>query len=228
MGYIAIIVFLVITGLFLWIFPGDYNVLYYGFATLEGFFDFTPIIFLFLIPAITMRTFSEELNSGTIEILATKPISDLGIILGKYFAALLLVVFSLLFTLIYVFTISTLALPAGDIDTGAVIGSYIGLLFIGGCFVSLGIFASTLTGNQIVAFVIGIFLCFFTFFGFDYISRLSEFTGTTDYLIRNLGISEHYRSISRGVLDTRDLIYFLSFITIFLTASKTVLESRKW
>ena len=227
-GYIAIVVFLVITSLFLWIFPGPYNVFFYGFASLEGFFEFAPFIFLFLIPAITMRTFSEEKNSGTIEILATKPISDLGILLGKYFAAMLLVVFALLFTLVYVYTIASLAVPEGDIDTGAIIGSYIGLLFIGGCFVSLGIFASAITGNQIVAFVIGLFLCFFTFFAFDEISRFSDFSGSWDYLIRNLGISEHYRSISRGVFDLRDVIYFLSFITLFISASKTVLESRKW
>lgn len=227
-GYIAILVFLVITGLFLWVFPGEYNILYYGFATLDGFFEFAPLIFMFLIPAITMRSFAEELNLGTIEFLSTKPIAQLAIVLGKYFAALLLVAFALLPTVLYIFTISQLASPQGNIDTGSIMGSYLGLLFIGGCFVSIGIFASTLTSNQIVAFVIGIFLCFIFYFAFDEISNMGRFYGTLDYAIRYIGIREHYHSISRGVVDLKDVVYFFGFITVFVTAAKTVLESRKW
>jgi len=227
-GYISIIVFMVITGLFLWVFPGQFNVFYYGFATLGDFFNLAPLILMFLIPAITMRTFSEEINTGTFEILATRPVTDLSIILGKFLAALALVIFALIPTVIYVITIAALAMPVGDIDTGAILGSYLGLILMSGCFVALGIFSSTITSNQIVAYVVGIFLCFIAFFAFEEISNFSRFSGTLDYFIRNLGINEHYKSISRGVVDTRDILYFVSFITLFIASSKLIIESRKW
>lgn len=226
-GYIAIIVFLLATGLFLWVFP-DTSVLDYGFATLESLFYMAPWIFMFLIPAITMRSFSEEYNTGTIEILNTKPLTENRIIGGKYLAAFFLVLFSLLPTLIYFYSVSSLGAPAGNIDSGATWGSYIGLLLLGGAFVAIGIFASAITNNQIVAFIIAIFLCFFVYIGFDYVSRLDIFFASLDSFIEQLGIDAHYQSIGRGVVDTRDLIYFLSLIAAFLYFTKIALESRKW
>ena len=226
-GYMVITVFLVTTGLFIWIFP-NFNILDAGYATLDGFFEFAPLIFMFLIPAITMRSLAEERHSGTIEILATKPLTDLQIVLGKYFASMLLFVISLVPTLIYVYTVSKLASPAGDIDTGAIIGSYIGLILIGSAFTAIGMFASSVTSNQIVAFVVGVFLCFFVFFAFDFLSRLAQFEGTLDYFVKNLGLIAHYDSISRGVLDTRDLLYFITFDLVFIIGAKTAIDSRKW
>ncbi len=226
-AYISIGVFLLVTGLFLWVFP-DTNVLDYGFASLENYFGLAPWVFLFLIPAVTMRSFSEEIKSGTIELLSTRPISDLQIVLGKYFAAFFLVLFALIPTLIYFYTIYNLGTPAGNIDTGATWGSYIGLMFLGATFTAIGLFASSITSNQIVSFIIGVFLCFFFFIAFDYLSRLSVFYASLDTFVQMLGIDYHYRSISRGVVDTRDVIYFLSVITVFILMTKTVLESRKW
>lgn len=227
-GYLAILVFLVVTTLFIFIFPGDLNIFDYGFADLTPFFEFAPLVLLFLIPAITMRSFAEERNSGTIELLVTKPITDWSIIGGKYLASILLLVFALLPTVLFVYTISELANPVGAIDTGSIIGSYIGLLLLGSGFLSIGLLASALTNNQIVAFILGIFGCFFAFYAFDFISRLPVFAGSLDYTIRQIGIYEHYQSISRGVLDTRDVVYFLTVIGLFLAAAKTALESRKW
>lgn len=227
-GYIAIVVFLVIAGLFMWVFPGDLNIMQYGFATLDPFFEFAPLVFLFLIPAITMRSFAEERNAGTIEFLVTRPLTDVAIISGKYLAALVLVLFSLIPTLIYVFTISTLAIPQGAIDTGSILGSYLGLLLVGSAFVSIGIFASAITANQIVAFILGLFFCFTGFFAFDLLSGISAFSGNIDYVTKQIGMNAHYLSISRGVVDLRDVLYFLSINVIFLMSAKTVLESRKW
>ncbi len=226
-GYLVISIFLFITGLFVWIFP-TYNVLDGGFATLDGFFDFAPLIFLFLIPAITMRSIAEEKSNGTLEFLTTKPLSDFSLLTGKYLAAFALFIFSLLPTLIYVWTISRLANPAGDIDTGAIVGSYIGLIFIGAAYTAIGLFASSISNKQVVAFLIGLFICFIAFYAFDFLSNISAFNGSLDYTIKNIGLQAHYASISRGVLDTRDVIYFLTFVALFITASKTALESRKW
>ena len=227
-GYIAMVVFLLITGLFIWVFPGQLNILFNGFADLGPFFEFAPLVLMFLIPAITMRSFAEEKSVGTIELLVTRPVTDLGIVTGKYLAAVVLLLVALIPTLMYVYTISTLALPQGEIDTGSIIGSYIGLLLLGSAFLSIGLFASTLTNNQIVAFILGIFLCFVGYYAFDLISRLSQFTGDLDYTFRNIGMNQHYISISRGVVDTRDVVYFITVIALFLTASKAALESRKW
>ncbi len=226
-GYISIGVFLLITALFLWVFPST-SILEYGYASLDYLFTIAPWVLMFLIPAITMRSFSEEMRSGTIEILATRPITDLQIILGKYFAALFLVFFALLPTLFYYYTVYALGSPVGNVDTGATWGSYIGLLLLGGAFVAIGIFASSLTDNQIVAFLLAVFLCFFCFAAFDYLSQLNVFYASIDDVIELLGINAHYISISRGVVDTRDLVYFFSFIAIFIVMTKTVLESRKW
>lgn len=227
-GYISMVVFLLITGLFIFVFPGQLNILFNGFADLGPFFDFAPLVLLFLIPAITMRSFAEEKSTGTLELLVTRPVTELGIVTGKYLAAIVLVLVALIPTLMYVYTISTLAIPHGEIDTGGIIGSYIGLWFLGATFVSIGLFASALTNNQIVAFILGLFLCFAGFYAFDLISQLSQFTGDLDYTLRNIGMNQHYLSISRGVVDTRDLVYFITVIALFITASKVTLESRKW
>ncbi|MEA3443259.1 MAG: gliding motility-associated ABC transporter permease subunit GldF, partial [Bacteroidota bacterium] len=220
-------VFLLINSLFLWVFPGEFNVLDSGYANLETLFIISPWVFLFLVPAISMRLFSEEKRTGTIELIITRPLSELQIVLAKYFAGLSLVLFSLLPSLIYFFSVYQLGNPVGNIDTGGTWGSYIGLFFLAGIYTSIGVFASALTENQIIAFIIALLLSFFFFIGFESISTLGVL-GKFDDILINLGINEHYRSMSRGVLDTRDIIYFIGVIAIFIFATKTVLESRKW
>ncbi|MBK7212628.1 MAG: gliding motility-associated ABC transporter permease subunit GldF [Bacteroidales bacterium] len=226
-GYAVIVIFLLINGLFLWVFPVEFNILDYGFASLENLFMLAPWVFLFLVPAITMRTFAEEQKSGTIEILLTKPLTDMDIILAKFLAGLTLVLFSILPTLIYYFTLNNLGLPPGNIDHGATWGSYIGLLFLGGGFVAIGIFSSSISGNQIVSFMVSVFLCGFMYLGFEFIYNLSIF-GSAGLFIKNLGINAHYNSISRGVIDTRDVLYFISLIAFFLMLTRYKLEKRKW
>ena len=226
-GYIAICVFLLLVGLFLWILPTDSNILNNGYAGLDSLFSLAPWVFLFLIPAITMRSFADEKKAGTIEFLLTKPLTDLQIILAKYFASVTLVLFSLLPTLIYYYTIYKLGNPIGNIDSGGTYGSYIGLFFLASAFTAIGIFASSLSDNQIVAFILAVFLCFFLYIGFEYISMLDLF-GKMDDLILSIGINDHYTSMSKGVIDTRDVIYYLSIIGIFILLTKTTLESRKW
>ncbi|MEO1435202.1 MAG: gliding motility-associated ABC transporter permease subunit GldF [Bacteroidota bacterium] len=226
-AYIAIGVFLVLLSLFMWVFT-DTSVLEYGYATLEGMFSFAPTILMFLIPAITMRSFAEETQTGTIELLVTRPITDMAIILGKFLASLTLVLFAILPTFLYVFSIHQLGDPVGNIDMGEVFGSYVGLIFLSGAFVAIGVFASSITDNQIVAFVLGVFLCFFSFMAFDFLSNLPAFLGGLDSIVEMLGINYHYNLISRGAIDSRDVIYFLSVISIFLMATKVSLEKRKW
>ncbi len=226
-GYIVITVFLLSVGLFMWVFPGDSNVLDNGYSNIDGLFVVAPWVFMFLIPAITMRSFSDEKKSGTIELLLTRPLTDLQIILSKYLAGFILVLFSLIPTLIYYVSVHFMGNPSGNIDTGGMWGSYIGLLFLASVFVSIGIFASSITENQVVAFIVAVFLCFFSFIGFDSISGLDLF-GKVDTLIMSLSVNEHYISMSRGVIDTRDVFYFLSVIGIFILFTKTTLESRKW
>ncbi len=226
-GYIVITVFLLINGLFLWVFQMDYNILENGYSNIDGLFMLAPLVFLFLIPAITMRSFAEEKRSGTIEMLMTKPLTDLQIVLAKYFAGVVLVVFSLLPTLIYYITVYRLGSIPGNLDVGGTWGSYIGLLFLGSAFVAIGLFASTLTDNQIISFIISIVLCGFVYIGFELVYTFAIF-GKFSLFIQSLGISAHYASISRGVIDSRDIIYFLSIITIFILLSKISLQSRKW
>lgn len=226
-GYIVISVFLLINGLFLWVFPLQFNILDYGYASLEHLFMLSPIVFLFLIPAITMRMFAEEKRSGTIEMLMTKPLTDLQIILSKYLAGVLLVVIALLPTLIYLFSVWYLGSPQGNVDMGGTWGSYIGLLLLGAAFVAIGLFSSSITNNQIVSFIISVFLCGFVYIGFEFIYSLELF-GKFDLFMQSLGINEHYRSLSRGVIDTRDVLYFLSLIGLFILLTKISLESRKW
>ena len=225
-AYITIGVFLIVTGLFLWVFP-ETSILEYGYASLESLFSIAPYIFMFLIPAITMRSLAEEKKEGTFELLVTRPLTDWQIILGKYFAALLIIALALLPTLIYYISVYQLGIVKGNVDSGAVIGSYIGLFLLGACFTAIGIFASSISRNQIIAFIIAVFLCFFAFSGLDSISQLVSLQNYNT-LITGLGVNEHYQSVSRGVLDTRDLIYFLSFIALFLLITKTILGGRKW
>ncbi|MGK0389734.1 MAG: ABC-2 type transport system permease protein [Maribacter sp.] len=214
-AYIVIGVFLVVMGLFMWVFP-EYSVLEYCYATMEQLFSMAPWIFVFLVPAITMRSLAEETQTGTIEFLVTKPVKLFHIILGKYLACVLLIAFALLPTLLYYYTIYELGSPKGNLDSGAIWGSYLGLFLLGSVYASIGLFASSLTNNQIVAFMLAAFLCFFCHWGFYYVSSLPIFLGSSDDIIQMLGIDYHYNSISRGVIDTRDIIYFLSFIALFL------------
>ncbi len=226
-GYIFIAIFLILNSLFLWVFTYETNILDGGIADLRAFFGISPVIFLILIPAITMRSFSEEKRTGTIELLFTKPISDLSIILTKYLAGVTLVFISILPTFVYYYTVHALGEPVGIVDDGATITSYLGLMLVGACLVAVGIFASSITESQIVAFILAMFLSWFLFMGLDLLAVYSQFGGL-DLLFRNLGIMEHYESIQRGVLDTRDLIYFISFAAVFILSTKIVLQSRKW
>jgi ABC-2 type transport system permease protein len=226
-GYIVIIVFLLINSLFLWVFPTEFNIPDFGYASLESLFLMSPFVFLFLIPAITMRMFSEEKKSGTIEILLTQPLSDLQIVLAKYFAGLSLVAISLIPTLVFFLTVYLFGFPTGNMDVGGSWGSYLGLLFLGAAFVAIGLFASSITDNQIVAFIMAIVITSFSYLGFEIIYSLDLF-GPVDLFIKTLGISSHYASMSRGVIDTRDLVYFISFVAVFIMLTKVSLESRKW
>ena len=214
-AYLVIGVYLLINGLFLWVFEGDFNILHAGFADLNNYFFIAPWIFIFLIPAITMRSFSDEINSGTIEILKTKPITNWQLILGKYFGSFLLVVIAILPTLIYVFSIYQLGNPIGNLKFGSTFGSFIGLLFLAGAYTSIGVFASTISKNQIVSFILGVIISFSFFKGFELLADINS-TGNLSYSIRNFGMSAHFNSISKGVIDTRDLIYFISLTFFFL------------
>jgi ABC-2 type transport system permease protein len=226
-GFVVIIVFLIASGLFLWVFKGNLNIPDNGYSTVEPLFLLAPWIFLFLIPAITMRTFAEEKKSRTMELLLSRPLSDMQIVMAKYLAAMVLVILSILPTLVYFYSVSRLSSPPGNIDTGGTWGSYAGLLFLAGIYTAIGIFISSLTENQIVSFIISLILCFMFYIGFDYLSSLDVFSGISVFIVR-LGINEHYLSMSRGVLDTRDMLYYLSVIAIFLLLTKIVLQSRNW
>lgn len=226
-GYLTIVVYLVLTGLMLWVFKGDFNILDYGFAGMDGLFVIGPFLYLFLIPAITMRMFAEEKKNGTMELLLTKPLSEMDLIWAKFLAGLTLVLISLLPTLVCYCSVYALGDPVGNIDTGSVAGSYIGLLLLGAAFVAIGLFASSITNNQIVAFILAALMSAFMHMGFEAIYHMG-FLGNADLLVRSLGMSYHYGSISRGVIDTRDVIYFASIIALFMLATRIVLQSRKW
>jgi ABC-2 type transport system permease protein len=211
----------------LWVFRSDFNILDYGFADLSPFFLVSPFLFLFLIPAITMRMFAEEKRAGTMELLLTKPLPDTTIIVAKFLAGLTLVFLALIPTIVYYITIYHIAVPVGNIDSGAVFGSYIGLLMLAAVFVSIGLFASAITKNQIVSFIVAIVLCFFCYLGFEILYQMDIF-GNLNLFVKSLGIRHHYESVSRGVIDTRDVLYFLSVIFLFLLFTYLVLQSRKW
>lgn len=223
-GYIAILVFLLVCGLFMWVF--DNNILEYGYANLDKFFLFAPWVLMFLLPALTMRSFSDEFKSGTIEILSTLPLTNRHIVLGKFWASFILVIFSILPTLLYVLTIYILS--KGNIDSGGILGSYVGLFFLAGAFTAVGLFCSSLTNNQVVAFIIAVFANFILYAGFESISRLDFLSNGADYIISQVGMQFHYNSISRGLLDSRDLVYFLSVIALFIYATALSLNKRKW
>jgi len=226
-GYVAILVFLVACGLFLWIIP-DTSILDYGYAALDRYFSMAPWFLMLLIPAVTMRSFADEFRGGTIEWLSTKPLSDLDIILGKYFAALVLVVFALLPTIVYAFTIDSLAAVQNNVDSGAIIGSYTGLVFLAATFTAIGILCSALTSNQVVAFLVALFACYILYSGFEALSKIPAFTAGIDYYLSMVGMSFHYESISRGIIDTRDVVYFISVIILFVSLTRLSLNRRTW
>ena len=221
-AYLVIGVFLLINGLFLWIFKDEFNILNAGFADLNSFFFLAPWVFLFLIPAITMKSFADEFSNGTIEILKTKPISEWQIVFGKFWASLLLVIVALIPTLTYVYTVYQLGNPVGNIDFGSTVGSYIGLLFLAATYTAIGLFTSTLSKNQIVAFILGVIITFFLYYGFDAISTSLD----NELTIKKMGINEHFKSISRGVIDTRDIVYFLSVTVFFLFITKKRIDNE--
>lgn len=221
-GYLVIAIFLLINGLFLWLFKGEFNILDYGFADASSFFLLAPWILIFLIPAVTMRSFSDEKKQGTLELLLTKPISHTNIVLGKYFGAFVLILLALIPTLLYVYTIYQLGNPVGNLDVGSTLGSYFGLLFLIASYTAIGVFASTLSDNQIVAFITSVFICFIFYIGFE---GIAEFTSSN--FIEQLGMSTHFKSMSRGVLDTRDIIYFLSITILFLAFTKFNINKEK-
>lgn len=223
-GYIVIGIFLLLTGLLLWIIPGEYNILDNGYAAVDGLFYLAPRLYLFLIPAITMRFFAEEKQTGTWELLITKPLTTRQIVLGKYFAGTILVLLALLPTLLYYFTVSYLAEPTGNVDSGQFWGSFIGLFFLAIVYLAIGMFCSSLSKNQIVAFILSATTCFFFYYGFDVITSFVS-GGNKIQLVENLGINAHYNSISRGVVDSRDILYFIIVTLIFLQL--TVWKTKK-
>lgn len=225
-AYLVIGVFLTGIGLLMWVFP-DTSVLEYGYADMETLFILGPYVFMFLIPAITMKSFAEEQKGGTIELLLTKPLTEWQIILGKFFASLIIVILSLIPTLIYYYSIYQLGNPVGNIDTAAVVGSYLGLTLLAGVFVSIGIFSSSLTNSQIIAFIIGVFLCFLLYNGLGAIGDLNPFSSWSLFW-QQLGLLYHYDALSKGLVDSRDVVYFLSVIALMLLITKTVLISRNW
>lgn len=219
-GYLVIGIFLITNGLFIWVFKGDYNILDYGFADLSGYYFIAPWIFIFLIPAITMKSFSEEKKQGTLELLLTRPIANWQLVLGKFLGAFSLILLALLPTLLYIYTVYQLGNPIGNIDLGSAIGAYIGLLGIALIYCAVGIFTSSISNNQIVAFILAVFLCFTLYYGFE---GLSEITGTS---IEKIGVKSHFNTISKGIIDTRDITYFFSISALFLFFTSLTLTKK--
>ncbi len=225
-AYVVIAVFLTGVGLLMWLFP-DTSVLDYGFAEMSTLFSLGPYVFMFLIPAITMRSFAEEKKAGTMELLLTQPVTDLQLVTGKFLAAWVIVLFALLPTLIYYFSIYQLGSPVGNLDSAGIFGSYIGLLLLGGVFTAIGTFASSLTDNQVIAFILAVFLCFLLYDGFGSLAALPVW-GKAGYYISQWGILYHYEAMSRGLVDSRNLVYFLTVIVLMLLLTQLVLNRRKW
>jgi ABC-2 type transport system permease protein len=226
-GYIVIIVFLLFNSLFMWVFPGEWNILDSGYAGLDTLFFLSPWVFMFLVPAVTMRMIAEENRLGTIELIYSRPITERGIIWGKYFASVCLVLLALLPGIIYYFSVYHLGESPGNLDKGGTIGSFLGLFFLASVYASAGIFASSLTDNQVIAFILAVLICFVLFMGFDSFAYLPGLKNLDEFVIR-LGINEHYKSISRGIVDIKDIIYFVSVIVFFNEATRFHLLSRKW
>jgi len=226
LGYMVLVIFLVSTGLLFWVFP-ESSVLDYGFAEMAGFFGLTPFVFIFLIPAITMRTFAEEKKSGTLEWLLTKPLSDWDILLGKFFACLFLVFLALVPTIFYFWSLWVLGAPPGNIDAAGVSGSYLGLLMLAAVFSAIGIFGSSLTDNQLVAFVFSVFLCFLMYSGFGSLASINVWSSASS-LIQYFGLDFHYQALGKGLIDIRDVLYFFSCTLALLFGTRIVLSSRRW
>lgn len=225
-GYVFILIFLITSGLFHWVISYNTNLLEGSESDLIPFFNLSPTIFLILIPAITMRSIAEERKNGTIELLFTRPISDLNVLLAKYFAGVTLLTIAIVPTIVFYASMHYLGSPVGVIDDGATFTSYIGLLLLGSTFVAIGVFASSITSSQIVAFILAMFFCWFFY---DGLTLLGSFNlmGDFDYLIRYCGMSFHYDAIKRGVIDSSDVVYFLSLISVFIFASLTIIKSLK-
>ena len=226
-GYVVIGLFLGMMGLMLFVFP-DFSLLEKPYASLDPLFAIAPVIFLFLIPAITMRSFAEENQSGTMEMLLTKPIREMDIILGKYLAALALAGIALLPSLLYYYTMYELGSPKGNLDSGAILGSYIGLALLAAGFTAVGVFASSLSNNQIVSFLLAAFVCFVFYYAFYFISKMPFVTGTFDDVIQRFGMDYHYAAISKGVIDSRDVLYFAGFVLVFLWLTLLGIRRRNW
>ncbi len=226
-GYLVIGIFLLVMGLFLFVFP-DTSLLNFGFASLGPFFTLAPNVLTFIIPAICMRAFAEERQSGAIELLVTRPLTDTQIVLGKFLACLTLVIIALLPTLLYYYSVYRLGAPVGNIDAGGTVGSYLGLLLLAMAFVAIGLFASSLTGSQIVSFLLALALSFFGYFGFGLLASLPIFYLNGESLVDSLGMQQHFHSLGRGLIDSRDVIYFLSITAFFLLLTVISLERRKW
>ena len=226
-GYVVIIVFLLINSLFMWVFPGEWNILDNGYAGLDTLFFLSPWIFLFLVPSVTMKMIAEEKRLGTIELIYSKPVTERGIVYGKYFASVALVLLALLPGIIYYISVYNLGESPGNLDKGATLGAFTGLFFLAAVYASAGLFASSLTDNQVVAFIIAVLISFLLFMGFDSFAYLPGLKKVDEFVIR-LGINEHYKSISRGVIDFRDILYFVAVAVIFNEATRLVLLSRKW
>ncbi len=226
-GLLVMVVFILLTSLFMWVFGGQMNVLENGYSSMDTLFSLAPWVFLFLVPAICMRMFAEEKRSGTLELLYTRPVREVEIVAAKFAAAWTLVVLSLIPTLIFYTSVYLLGSPPGNLDIGGTWGSYIGIVFLGGIYASIGVFSSSLTENQIVAFILAVLFSFIFYLGFGFIASIAS-SGEWISFIEKFGIDYHYQSVSRGVIDSRDLIYFLSVISLFLFLTKTNLQSRKW
>jgi len=226
-GYIVIIVFLVVNSLFMWVFPGEWNVFDSGYAGMDTLFFLSPWLFLFLVPAVTMRMIAEEKRLGTLELIFSRPVTEREIVYGKYFASVSLVLLALLPAIIYYISVWNLGETPGNLDKGGTMGSFIGLFFLAAVYVSAGIFASSLTDNQVIAFIIAVFICFILFMGFDSFAYLPGVRKFDEFILR-LGINEHYKSISRGVIDLRDIAYFLAVIGILNEFTIMQLLSRRW
>ena len=225
-GLLTIVLFLLVNTLFLWIFSGDFNLLDFGYATLDPFFMLSPIIFLIFIPAVCMRLFSEEYQSGTIESLLTKPISFWNVVFSKFLSANVLVLFAIIPTLIYFLSIYYLGETIGNLDIGGIMGSYFGLFMLSSIFIAIGILASSISSNQVVAYLIAIVCNSIIYYGFDVLSNIS-FLQNWDLFISNLGISKHYERMSKGILDSRDIMYFLSACFLFLMLCKTIIQQKR-
>ena len=226
-GYIVIIVFILVNSLFMWVFPGEWNILDSGYAGLDTLFFLSPWVFLFLVPAVTMRMIAEEKRLGTIELLYIKPVTERKIIMGKYLASVVLVLLALLPCLIFYVSVYILGETPGNLDQGGTWGAFIGLFFLAAIYAAAGIFASSITDNQVIAFIIAVLICFVLLMGFDSVAYLPGLKKIDEFVI-NLSVNEHYKSMSRGVIDIRDVVYFVAVAFVFNEATRLVLLSRKW